>query len=152
MVYNTVAGVFNPVPIPQPTIYYASSFNSTSGTGAGPRTLASIAVPAQSYAWIPSVKGNTVVSGSANTQVVLQAFLGTTSGPLVGVGYGVAGVPQQSIWLGGLPGGGVSPIAAGTGATILLCATQVASTTDAWSTSSTTTAFEMQAYPGLVAV
>lgn len=147
--WNSVTGKFNPAPLAVPHTYYASSINSTSGTGAGPRTLTSVVVPAQNYDWVPQPLSSCVVNGTANTQVNLQAFVGTTAGTLVGVDYGISGQTEQTLrLLGALPGGASTPvITAGNTATILLCATQVASTTDAWSTASGTTSFSVTTIP-----
>jgi hypothetical protein len=151
VLWNTATGQFNPAPLPVATTYYATSINSTSGTGSGPRTLSSIAIPAQSYDWFPDPSSSCVVTGTVNTQINLQAFIGSTSGNQVGVGFGVAGVPTQTVSLHkGVPPGSATTygiVLAGNSATILLAATQVGATTDAWSTSSTTTSFQVTATP-----
>lgn len=135
----------------QPVTFFASSISSTSGSGAGPRTLASVSIPAQTFAWTPQPSSSCVVTGTVNTQVNLQAFIGSASGNQVGVAYGVAGVPSQTLTLvAGAPAGsgpGYGQVAAGTSATIILCATEVASTTDAWATAAATTSFQVTAQP-----
>lgn len=149
IIYNTVTGEFNPAPPFVPKKYYATSINSTSGTGAGPRTLTTVTVPAQSYAWYPTCASSCVVSGTANTQVNLQAYLGSTDGTLVAVDYGSVGTASQTLRLqDGLPAGSSLPsIAAGVSQTIVLVATQVAATSDAWSTADTSTTFSVTATP-----
>lgn len=157
LLWDEVTGLFVPTaPVAatvtaQPVTFFASSINSTSGTAAGPRTLASISVPARSFPWIPQPSASCVVTGTANTQVNLQAFIGSASGNQVGVAYGVAGVPSQTMTLvAGAPAGsapGYGKVAAGVSATIILCATEVASTTDSWSTAAATTSFQVTAQP-----
>jgi hypothetical protein len=124
---------------------WASSYNDTSGTGAGPRTLTQLTIPAQTFAYYPICIGSTVVNGTANTQVNLQAYVGSTAGNLVGIGFGVAGVPAQTVILQpGIPAGSngtYGQVASGSTATLIFAATQVASTVDAWSTSKNTTSF-----------
>lgn len=149
MFWNSSTSKWNPAPVPVPVTYYATSINSTSGTGAGPRTLTTVTVPAQNYAWYPVCSSSCLIAGTANTQVNLQAYLGSTSGTLVAVDYGAVGTPSQTLRLqNGLPAGATLPsIASGTSQTIVLVATQVAATTDAWATSSTTTTFSVTATP-----
>jgi hypothetical protein len=151
LVYDAVASAFNIQPLTFTPTYYASSVSSTSGTGTGPRTLTSISVPAQPYSWLPKPSGSCVINGTVNTAVNLYAYEGSTSGDQVGIGFGVAGTPTQTVGLhDAVPTGSSSTygvIAAGTSATIVYAATQVASTTDAWSTSSSTTSFQVTAQP-----
>lgn len=151
LVYNLASNAFNLQPLTFTPTFYASSINSTSGTGTGPRTLTSISIPAQPYSWLPKPSGSCVITGTVNTAVNLYAYEGSTSGNQVGIGFGVAGVPTQTVGLhDGVPTGSASTygvIAANTSATIIFAATQVASTTDAWSTSSSTTSFQVTASP-----
>lgn len=151
LVYDIASSAFNLQPLTFTPTYYSSSINSTSGTGAGPRTLTSISVPSQPYSWLPKPSGSCVVDGTVNTQVNLYAYETSTSGDQVGVGFGAAGTAMQTVGLhDGVPTGSSSSygvIAAGTSATILFVATQVASTTDAWSTASATTSFQVTAQP-----
>lgn len=151
LVWDELTGQFKATPPPLAVTVNASSINSTSGDGAGPRLLSSVNVPAQSWAWTPQPSASCVVNGTANTQVNLQAFVTNNEGPQVGIGFGVAGYPNQSITLGpGVPTGSSSTygqIAAGVSANILLYATQVGSNTDPWSTSATTTSFQVTAQP-----
>lgn len=141
--WNAGTSKFNPTAPVIGTYLWASSTNSTSGTGAGPRTLASISVSSQPNPWFVIPFAQTIVSGTVNTQVNLSANITTTGGNQVGIGYGVAGIANQNVFM--LPavptgsGGTYPQIAASTSATIVFSATQVAATTDAWSTSSTTT-------------
>jgi len=154
LVWNEVTSLFDPV-VPAASaagqVYYASSINSTSGTGPGPRNLTSISVPPQPFSWFPTVSGGCVVTGTVNTQVNVQAFVGSTIGDQVGVGYGVPGTPTQSVALmSGVPAGsqsGYGVVPAGMSATIVFAATQVASTLDAWTTSSTTSTFQVFTTP-----
>jgi len=154
LIWNEVTSLFDPV-VPAASaagqVYYASSINSTTGSSAGPRTLTSISVPPQPFPWFPTVSGGCVVTGTVNTQVNVQAFVGSTSGDQVGVGYGVPGTPTQSVALmSGVPAGsasGYGVVAAGTSATIVFAATQVASTSDAWSTASATSTFQVFTTP-----
>lgn len=157
LVWDAIQNLFVPTaPVPatkpaQPVTFFASSINSTSGSSVGPRTLASISIPAQAFAYIPQPTASCVVTGTVNTQVNLQSFIGTATGNQVGVGYGVAGVATQTLSLvPGIPAGsgaGYGKVAANTSATIILCATEVASTTDSWSTAAATTSFQVTAQP-----
>ena len=151
LVYNSSTSKWNPMPPPLAGVYYATSINSTSGTGAGPRNLTSIVVPAQNYPYFPMVSGQTIVNGTVNTQVNLQAFITNSSGQQVGIGYSAAGTANQVVTLvPSVPTGSSSTygqVAAGSTATIILYATQVASTTDAWTTSASTTSFQVAALP-----
>lgn len=151
VIWNNLTNQFNPAPLPIATTYYATSINSTSGTGSGPRDLTSVFIPAQSYDCFPDPSGSCVISGTTNTQVNLQAFIGSTSGNQVGIGFGNPGITSETVSLGkGVPAGSASSygiIPAGTSATILLYATQVGANTDAWSTDATTTSFQVTATP-----
>jgi len=151
LIYNSSSSKFNPLPLPLGSTYGPTSINSTSGTTSGPRLLTSIVVPAQTYPWFPLVSGQTIVSGTVNTQVYLQAYITNSSGQQVGIGYSAPGTANQVVTLvSGVPTGSSSSygqVAAGTTATIVLYATQVASTTDAWSTAAATTSFQVTEIP-----
>lgn len=150
LVWDELTGQFTATPPPLAVTVNASSINSTSGDGAGPRLLGQVNVPAQSWAWTPQPSASCVVNGTANTQVNLQAFITNNEGQQVGIGYGVPGAMQSIALISGVPTGstsGYGQVAAGTSANILLYATQVGSNTDAWSTSATTTSFQVTAQP-----
>lgn len=151
LVWDELTGQFNATPPPLAVTVNASSINSTSGDGAGPRLLGQVNVSAQSWAWTPQPSASCVISGTTNTQVNLQAFITNNEGQQVGIGYGVPGYPMQTVSLvSGVPTGsssGYGRVAAGTSANILLYATQVGSNTDAWSTSDLTTSFQVTAQP-----
>lgn len=151
LVWNTVDNAFN-LQLPMMSTYtWPSVVNSTSGSGPGPRTLASVTIPAQTFAYYPIVSGQTLVSGTVNTQVNVAACIGTTGGPQVGSGFGVAGQPTQVITLSSGPPAGSSAtygqVAANTSATILFTATQVGANQDSWSTSESTTLFSVSSQP-----
>lgn len=151
LVWDALTGQFKATPAPLAVTVNASSINSTSGDGAGPRLLAQVNIASSS--WVQSLQpsASCVVAGTVNTQVNLQAFITNNSGEQVGIGYGAAGYPNQTITLGpGVPVGsaaGYGQLAIGTSANILLYATQVGSNTDAWSTSDLTTSFQVTATP-----
>ena len=151
LVWDELTGQFKATPPPLAVTVNASSINSTSGDGAGPRLLSQVNIPAQSWAWTPQPSASCVVTGTANTQVNLQAFITNNQGQQVGIGYGVPGFANQTVSLGpGVPVGmqpGYGQVAAGVSANILLYATQVGSNTDAWSTSDLTTSFQVTAQP-----
>lgn len=151
LVWDELTGQFKATPPPLAITVNASSINSTSGDGAGPRLLSQVNVPAQSWPWSVQPSATCVVSGTNNTQVNLQAFITNNQGHQVGIGYGVAGYPNQTVNLvPGVPTGsaaGYGQVAAGVSANIVLYATQVGSNTDAWSTSDLTTSFQVTAQP-----
>lgn len=151
LIWDSVLNLFVPTVVvpPSAVTLYASSINSTSGSGAGPRTLSSISFPAQAFAWTPKPASVCTVTGTANTQVNLQAFIGSASGAQVGFVGPAVGVQTVSL-VPGSPTGSPSNyarVAAGTAATILLCATQIAGTTDDWSTAAVSTTFQVTAEP-----
>lgn len=156
LIWDAVASLFVPVhpssaKTPTPVYNYPSVNVSTSGDEAGPRTIAQVSIPAQTFAWVPVVSGQTVVTGTTNTVVNLNAYIGSTSGNQIGAGFGVSNQAHQTVVLSSSmpPGstGTYGQVAANTSATILFTATQVASTTDSWSTAANTTAFSVTAQP-----
>lgn len=153
LIWNALTNEFQYAPQYLGTVYWPSSYNSTSGyTQQGtPRALAQISVPALPFAWYPVVTGQCVVTGTVNTQIELSANLGSTSGNQVGVGYGVVQLPNQTIALASsIPAGSTGTygqVAANTSATVVFSATQIANTTDAWSTVASTTSFNLMVNP-----
>lgn len=153
LLWDAVSDQFLYAPLYLGSTYWPSTINSTSGyTSQGtPRTLCQISVPALPFAWYPVVIGQTVVTGTINTQIELSANIGSTSGNQVGVGYGVVGQSYQTVVLqSSIPAGSTGSygqVAANSAATIILSATQVASTTDDWATSSSTTSFMVTPNP-----
>jgi hypothetical protein len=153
LIWNALTDQFLYAPLYIGATYWPSTISSTSGyTSQGtPRTLTQISVPALPFAWYPVVTGQTVVTGTINTQIELSANIGNTSGNQVGVGYGVTGQPSQTVVLqSSIPAGSTSTygqVAKNTAATIVLSATQVATTTDNWGTSNATTSFQVMPNP-----
>jgi hypothetical protein len=153
LIWNAVEDQFEYAPLYIGSTYWPSTINSSSGfTAQGtPRTLAQVSVPALPFAWTPAVLGQTVVTGTVNTVVELSANIGSPTGQQIGVGYGVAGQANQTIVMQyGIPSGsasGYGQVAANSSATIVLSATQTASTTDSWSTSNLTTSFVVTPNP-----
>jgi hypothetical protein len=153
LIWNALTDQFLYAPLYIGKTYWPSTINSTSGyTSQGtPRTLCQISVPALPFAWYPVVTGQSVITGTVNTQIELSANIGTTSGNQVGVGYGVVGQSSQTVVLqSSIPAGstgtyGQVPI--NTSATIILSAIQVATTTDNWATSPSTTSFQLTPNP-----
>lgn len=71
------------------------------GTSVG-KTIGIISVPANTYAipWRPDITAGTVVVGSTtDVRVDIVARLGTEDGPVIGRGYGVAGVAADKLVL-----------------------------------------------------
>lgn len=156
LIFDSVLGLFVPTTpaaaqTPAAVTLNASSVNSTTGTGAGPRQLASISFPSQKFPWTPQPSASCVVTGTVNTVVNLQAYITNSSGQQVGIGHGVPNSATQTVTLiPGVPTGsssGYGKVAANTSATIVLYATQTASTTDEWSTDASTTTFQCTAQP-----
>lgn len=153
LVWNALENQFEYQPLYIGATYWPSTISSTSGFTAQntPRTLTSISVPALPFAWTPVVSGTCLITGTVNTQIELSANLGSTSGQQVAIGLGVTGQPSQAISLtGGIPAGsaaGYGQVAANSSATIVLSATQVANTTDSWSTNNLTTYFQLTPNP-----
>jgi len=151
LMWNSSTSKFNPVPPPKAAVYFPTSISATSGNSAGPRLLSQIVIPAQPYNFFPVVSGQCIVSGTVNTQVHLYSYITNSSGQQIGVGFSAPGTANQApVLTSGVPAGSSSTygqISAGTTATIVLYAQQVASTTDAWTTSSATTSFQVAALP-----
>lgn len=153
LVWNAISNQFEYAPLYIGATYWPSTISNTSGFTAQntARTLTSISVPALPFAWTPVMFGQTVVTGTVNTVIKLSANLGSVSGQQVGVGFGVAGQANQTVVLqSGIPAGsasGYGQVAANSSATIVLSATQTANTTDSWSTSSSTTSFQLTPNP-----
>jgi hypothetical protein len=133
----------------------SSSISSVSLTGQASQTMATLAVPAQSYAWYPAVSAQGTVVGTTNTVVNLTAWLNTVStGNVLGKVSGYAGQATQLLTmipsLGALAGSG-SPaygqVAAGASANIILVAQQTASTGDSCTIGNSTAAFTVQMVP-----
>ena len=132
--------------------YWPASISNTSGTDGQNRTLASVSVPAQPFAWRPRVHGQCIIGGTVNTRVDLIARVGdATSGDIVGRSYGVAGAtPPPAVLVSGVPAGSsntVGVVAAGSAATVYLRAEQQASTTDPYTTAGVTTSFLVEVAP-----
>lgn len=154
VLYDSADNVFNLGLPPIGVKSWPTVANSTSGTGAGPRTLGQTTIAAQPWASVVTVSGQTLVSGTVNTQVNVTANIGSASGQQVGAGFGAPGQAKQSIILSDGPPAGTSTsavqIAKNTSATIVFSATQVGSNTDAWSTTDTTTVFSVTTTPVLL--
>jgi len=151
LMWNATTSKFSPVPPPKGAVYFPTSISATSGNTAGPRQLAQIVIPAQPYNFFPVVSGQCIVTGTVNTQCNLYAYIGNSSGQQVGIGYSAPGTATQApVLTSNVPTGSGSTygqVSAGTTATIVLYAQQVASTTDAWTTSAATTSFQVLALP-----
>ncbi|TDH48484.1 hypothetical protein E2F47_23490 [Mycobacterium eburneum] len=152
VIWNDAEGAFNFVSALVSQLLSAAA-SSTSGNSYS-RTLATATVPAQNNPWIPLPFGQAIISGTANTTVNLTANLNSTTGPVVGVGYGVAGAGVPTFLLPNVAGDAGNTanvtVAAGQAATIYLVATQINnSTTDSWTTSQSTTSFSVQTLPVL---
>lgn len=153
LLWNSAVDAFQLTVPPVGVYVWPTVATATSGTTAGPRTLAQVTVPAQPWPWYPIVFGHTVVTGTLNTQVNLSANIGASGGVQVGYGNGVAGATAQSISLSSSPPAGTATsaplVGTNTQATIVFTATQVGANVDAWSTAAATTAFSVMALPVL---
>lgn len=123
-------------------VYNAISFTAASGS-TSPQILASVTVPAQKFDWTPTVSGQAIPLGTANTHIDLQCLLNNaSSGQQVGYGSGVTGSgsgswPAFPVRLGpafnGALSQGYGKVAAGAAATFYFQAVQTAYTSDSWS-------------------
>lgn len=132
--------------------YWPASIPNTSGSDGQNRTLCSVSIPAQPFAWRPRVFAQCIVSGTANTRVDLVARLDdATAGDVVGRALGAVGAaPPPAVLVSGPPAGSLTTagqVAAGSAATVYLRAEQQASTTDAFLTAGVTTTFMVEVAP-----
>lgn len=133
--------------------YWPASISNTTGTDGQNRTLASVAIsPAPAFDYRVRVHAQCIITGTVNTRVDLIARLGNdTSGDIVGRGFGMSGVTSDRVTLvSGVPAGSASTVgkvSAGSTTTVFLRAEQQASTTDAYTTSSSTTYFLVEVVP-----
>ena len=132
--------------------YWPATIATTTGTNGQARTLCSVSIsPAPAFDYRVRVHGQSVITGTANTQVDLIARIGSDTGDIVGRGFGVAGAaPPPTVLVSGVPAGSASTvgkISANTATTVYLRAEQQASTTDAYTTSASTTTFMVEVVP-----
>lgn len=150
----TSATTFGWQSLPFANVYNPSSINNLSESGQTTGLLCSVTVPAQPYNWYPEVEGSVVVSGNTTTVVNVQALLNNAStGNLVGIGQGVAGVANQCVAVGKGFGSlvnatsGYGVVAAGAAATIYFNAVQTAPTSASWSIANTGVFLTVTAQP-----
>lgn len=141
LVYDATNQVWVPSAQKVGDIYVPTKIDATSFNSASPRTLTSVAVPAQPFDWRPRCFGQVLVTGSSDTRVDLYARINDASaGDQVGYSKGVAGAaPPPSILIPAAPAGSAVPgsygkVAAGQPATIFLVAKQQAPSNNSWST------------------
>lgn len=141
LVYDAVNKVWVPSAQKVGDAYVPSRLDATAFNSASPRTLTSVAVPAQPFNWRPRCFGQVLVTGSSDTRVDLYARINDpSSGDQVGYSKGVAGAaPPPNILIPGAPAGAAMPgsygkVLAGQPATIFLRAVQQAASTSSWST------------------
>ena len=132
--------------------YWPATIPNTSGTDGQNRTLCSVSIPALPFAYRLRVFGQCAITGTANTRVdVLARLNNATSGDVVARSFGQAGAtPPTNILVSGVAAGSASTVgkvSAGSAATVYLRAEQQASTTDAYTTSSSTTSFMVEVSP-----
>ncbi len=133
--------------------YWPASIANTTGTDGQNRTLCSVTVsPAPAFDYRVRVSAQTIIGGTVNTRVDLIARMGdATAGDIVGRGFGIAGATVDRLTLAsGVPAGSantVGKVSAGSTTTIHLRAEQQASTTDAYTTSSSTSNFLVEVVP-----
>jgi hypothetical protein len=140
-VYDSATDLFIPEAQRVGDAYVPSAIASTAFNNTSPRTLATVAIPAQPFPWRPRVFGSTVVTGSSDTRVDLVARLNNaSSGDQVGYSKGLAGAtPPPNILIPAAPAGSAMPgsygrVAAGAAATVYLRAEQKAASSNSWST------------------
>ena len=131
----------------------ASVTEAGSGTTAG-HTLATVAINANTYPfdWTPRVFGTSIITGSgADVRVDLIARLNSTTGNIVGRGYGIAGATDRLALVSG-PDSGASEasitVAANAAATIYL-RTEKQAGTDTYATGASPSRFCMEVVPVL---
>lgn len=141
LVYDAVNSVWVPTSQKVGNDYVPTTIGATAYNTASPRTLATVAVPAQPFDWRPKVFGQVVVTGSSDTRVDLYARINDASaGDQVGYSKGVAGsAPPPNILIPAAPAGSAVPggygkVLAGQPATIYLRAEQKAASNGSWST------------------
>jgi hypothetical protein len=132
--------------------YWPASIANTSGTDGQNRTLCSVSIPAQPFAWRPRVFAQCIIGGTANTRVDLIARLNDAiAGDIVGRSFGQVGAtPPPAVLVSGPPAGALTTagqVAAGASAVIYLRAEQQASTTDAYTTAGVSTSFMVEVAP-----
>lgn len=154
LIYSGADSKFKIQPIWVPALYSCQSFTAFASGARSSATVASIGIPAQSFAWRPDVAAQIQVSGTNNTHIDLAVMLGDpTNGQQVGYGVGVTGIATQTVQAMrafGSPIAGTSTfgeVQAGATATLFLVALQTASTTDAWSVSTAHASFEVSVVP-----
>ena len=154
LIWSGTDSKFKIQPIWLPALYSCQSFTAFASGARSSATVASIGIPAQAFAWRPDVAAQIQVSGTVNTHIDLAVMLGDpTNGQQVGYGIGVTGLATQTVQAMrafGSPIAGTSTfgeVAAGATATLFLVALQTASTTDAWSVSTSHASFEVSVVP-----
>lgn len=132
-------------------LYYPTTIATTTGTDGQLRTLATVSIPAQPFAYRPRVGGQQIVSGTVNTRPHLIARLDATNGEVVGRGRALPGVATQNIVMSaGVPAGSASDygvVEANAAATIYIRAEEQASTLDNFATTGSDGHFEVEVKP-----
>lgn len=128
--------------------------NLTNIAGQSTQTIATLTIPAQTYAWIPVCFATATVVGTVNTICNLTAYMsaGARTNDVVGEAWGYAGQATQKLSM--IPGfgavmstSGYGVVPASTAATLTLKCQETASTADTWSVANTTAAFTVLALP-----
>lgn len=131
-----------PVAIAGGVFWPSTVSDTTTSSGAG-RTLATIPIDEFAFTSWVEVSGQCQISGGDGTaQVNLVARLGSTTGPIIAQGIGVAGSAVPIVLSSGPPAGsaaGYGTLAANTTSTVYIRAEQVAGTTGSYVTSHLTT-------------
>lgn len=141
--YNASDAKWHVVPRPVGGIYPLTTFTAYTGNASSAQ-LGTYTIPAQPFAWTPTVLGGYAVpTGTANTHVDLQVLINSpTTGAQIAYGRGVTGANPGPCNLECVYGGPSWPtgttitapvIAAGVACPVFYMANQTASTTDSWS-------------------
>jgi hypothetical protein len=151
LVYNSTSSKMMFAPQLCGPVIPPATINDTSGNATS-RTLASITIPSQKFAYRVIPSGQSVISGTVNTRVDLVARIANaTTGDQCGYGLGLNGPTDRPTLIDCMPAGsatGYATIAAGAPATIYLQAEQRnTGTTDSWTTSHLSTNFQVQVSP-----
>ena len=144
LVYDATNSIWVPTSQKVGNSYIPTTLASTAFNTASPRTLTTVAIPAQPFDWRPKCFGQVTVTGSSDTRVDLYARINDpASGDQVGYSKGLAGAaPPVNVMIPAAPVGSAvggagtyGRVLAGQPATIYLRAEQKAASSSSWSTS-----------------
>lgn len=107
LAWSTSASEWQPIPPPRlggPWAIAGSQFAGGSNLSASPKTIATQTIPAQPIAWRPVVLSGSVgcqshVSTLGDSRVDIEVRLGSTDGPIIGYGMGLAASNHTQVQL-----------------------------------------------------